>query len=83
MLETPLYPTLSRVIRVTPGPDDKPAQGFSWDDYEDVAQGGAQGTLESSVSGDGEDEGSWGVVKSRKRTSASYPPSLLHSPFGF
>jgi hypothetical protein len=43
---------LSRVMRVQPLPDEKPAPGFSWRDYEDV-------------DADGEDDG-WGVVKSKR-----------------
>ncbi|KAJ3489453.1 hypothetical protein NLJ89_g11529 [Agrocybe chaxingu] len=35
MLETPDYPTLARVMRVQPLPNEKPASGFSWADYED------------------------------------------------
>jgi len=64
MLETPDYPTLARVMRVQPRPDEKPASGFSWGDYEDVQ------ATESTGGGndaDGEDEG-WGVVR-RKRSS--------------
>jgi hypothetical protein len=56
MLETPDHPTLSRVMRVQPRPDEKPADGFSWGDYEDVREAGAEA--------DADDEG-WGVVKSK------------------
>ncbi|EDR02904.1 uncharacterized protein LACBIDRAFT_332132 [Laccaria bicolor S238N-H82] len=52
MLETPDHPTLSRVMRVQPRPDEKPVDGFSWGDYEDVREA------------DADDEG-WGVVKSK------------------
>lgn len=65
MLETPDYPTLSRVMRVQPMPDERPASGFSWGDYEDVR------VTESAGGGndaDGEDDG-WGVVKGKGRTS--------------
>lgn len=48
----PEHPTLSRVMRVQPLPNEKPAPGFSWRDYEDV-------------DADGEDDG-WGVVKSKR-----------------
>ncbi|KAH6910504.1 hypothetical protein BKA70DRAFT_1100620 [Coprinopsis sp. MPI-PUGE-AT-0042] len=60
LLETPDVPTLSRVMRIKPGPDEKPASGYSWADYEDVrvTDGGENDA-------DGEDDG-WGVVKSRK-----------------
>ncbi|KAJ3801677.1 hypothetical protein GGU11DRAFT_768476 [Lentinula aff. detonsa] len=62
MLATSDYPSYSRVMRVQPG--DKPAAGFSWGDYEDVA-GGDNPTGEpdaDSAEADGEDDG-WGVVK--------------------
>jgi len=36
MLETPDYPSIGRVMRARPHPDEKPASGFSWGDYEDV-----------------------------------------------
>lgn len=54
MLADHNQPMLSRVMRVQPLPDEKPAPGFSWRDYEDV-------------DADGEDDG-WGVVKSSKRS---------------
>ena len=57
MLETPDHPTLSRVMRVQPRPDEKPVDGFSWGDYEDVREAG--------VEADADDEG-WGVVKSKR-----------------
>ncbi|EAU89915.1 hypothetical protein CC1G_08397 [Coprinopsis cinerea okayama7 len=73
LLDTPDVPTLSRVMRITPGPDEKPASGFSWGDYEDVrvTDGGENDA-------DGEDDG-WGVVKSKKsrstrQASSSSPP---------
>ncbi|TRM56887.1 hypothetical protein BD626DRAFT_512761 [Schizophyllum amplum] len=66
MLETPENPTLARVMRVTPRPDEKPASGFSWADYEDVqVEGGGNDA-------DGEDDG-WGVVKSRSRSKVDRP----------
>ncbi|TFK24052.1 hypothetical protein FA15DRAFT_619886 [Coprinopsis marcescibilis] len=60
LLDEPDVPTLSRVMRIKPGPDEKPASGFSWADYEDVrvTDGGENDA-------DGEDDG-WGVVQSRK-----------------
>ncbi|KAI3615526.1 hypothetical protein WG66_011825 [Moniliophthora roreri] len=71
MLETPDYPTLSRVMRIQPQPGEKPAKGFSWGDYEDVIE---QGTSKSGgydgggETGEGEDDDEgWGVVKSRGR----------------
>jgi hypothetical protein len=63
MLETPDYPTVSRVMRVQPLPDEKPASGFSWADYEDVHAGENVG---GGNEADGEDDG-WGVVKSKSR----------------
>ncbi|KAJ8521849.1 hypothetical protein ONZ45_g1486 [Pleurotus djamor] len=57
MTETPDYPTVARVMRVQPRPDEKPASGFSWGDYEDVD---ASGPGENDA--DGEDDG-WGVVR--------------------
>lgn len=63
MLETPDYPSLSRVMRIQPQPDEKPASGFSWGDYEDV-----DATKKATEGTDGEDDG-WGVVKSKSRAS--------------
>lgn len=60
MLETSDYPTVSRVMRVQPTQNEKPAPGFSWADYEDVHV--------AADDADGEDDGGWGVVKSRTRT---------------
>ncbi|KAF9465523.1 hypothetical protein BDZ94DRAFT_349434 [Collybia nuda] len=76
MLETPDYPTLSRVMRVQPMPDEKPASGFSWGDYEDVQVGESAG---GGNDADGEDDG-WGVVKGKgrpkiDRAAASQPQS--------
>ncbi|KAF9444086.1 hypothetical protein P691DRAFT_807902, partial [Macrolepiota fuliginosa MF-IS2] len=51
----PEHPTLSRVMRIQPLPNEKPAPGFSWGDYEDVHDA------------DGEDDG-WGVVKTKRQT---------------
>ncbi|KAF9473376.1 hypothetical protein BDN70DRAFT_885917 [Pholiota conissans] len=63
MLTTPDYPTLARVVRVKPRPDEKPADGFTWGDYEDVRTGDdADG---EGGAGEDDDEG-WGVVTSRK-----------------
>jgi len=77
MLETPDYPTLARVIRVQPLPDEKPASGFSWGDYEDVRVTTDGGENDA----DGEDDG-WGVVKTKRqrvdRTSASTLTSSSH-----
>ncbi|PSR76298.1 hypothetical protein PHLCEN_2v8530 [Hermanssonia centrifuga] len=72
MLETPDVPTLARVMRVQPKPDEKPAVGFSWGDYEDVDE--ARGTADDA---DGEDdEGGWVVKSSSKgRPKATSTPS--------
>lgn len=64
MLETPDYPSVARVMRIRPGPGDQPAAGFSWGDYEDVDD--SQKTADDA---DGEDDGGWGVVKSKGRSS--------------
>ncbi|KAH0836393.1 hypothetical protein J3R83DRAFT_7973 [Lanmaoa asiatica] len=63
MLEQPDFPTVARVMRVQPRADETPVPGFSWEDYGDV--------VEDSLlvhDADQEDEGEWGVVKSRNRT---------------
>lgn len=92
MLETPGYPSISRVMRVRPRPDEKPASGFSWADYEDVHAGEASsGAVAADVRGsagddaDGEEEGDddndgWGVVKSRRRPSELYSSNALPGP---
>lgn len=61
MLEEPDQPPVEEVPRVQPTPGEKPVPGFSWADYEDV-----QAAAEDA---DGEDDGGWGVVKSRSRNS--------------
>ncbi|KAG1817271.1 uncharacterized protein BJ212DRAFT_1270875 [Suillus subaureus] len=75
MLERPDYPGLARVMRVQPRPDEAPAPGFSWKDYEDVDD--SSGTLNDA---DGEGDGEWGIVKGKGRTKVSRPsttPSQL------
>jgi hypothetical protein len=62
MLEVPDQPSVARVLRVQPSPGEKPAPGFSWADYENVQTAAAEDA-------DGEDDGGWGVVKSRNRSS--------------
>ncbi len=64
MLEEPDYPELARVMRIKPKAGEQPATGFSWADYEDVDD--TRGTADDA---DGEDDGGWGVVKSRGRPS--------------
>lgn len=68
MLETPSYPAISRVIRIRPGPDEKPVEGFSWGDYEDVNESDLKDSWQESAEGSADD--GWGVVKSRSRTSS-------------
>jgi hypothetical protein len=46
-----------RVAPVRPLPGEQPAKGFSWDDYEGVH-------VDDDASG--EEEGGWGVVRSRR-----------------
>jgi hypothetical protein len=70
MLENPDYPTVSRVMRVRPLPNEKPASGFSWGDYEDVHAGEHAG---GGNEADGEDDG-WGVVKGRSRSRMNITP---------
>ncbi|KAI0046517.1 hypothetical protein FA95DRAFT_1573076 [Auriscalpium vulgare] len=48
-------PSAPQVIRIQPG--EKPAKGFTWEDYEGVQVG---------EDADGEDDGGWGVVKSKR-----------------
>jgi hypothetical protein len=50
---------------VRPPPGEKPAKGFSWEDYEGVH------VDEDDASG--EDDGGWGVVRSRR---SQFPPFL-------
>ena len=75
MLEQPDVPTLARVMRVQPRADETPVPGFSWDDYGDV--------VEESVlidDADQEDEGEWGIIKSRHRIRNSLIPYSLAHP---
>ncbi|KZT07497.1 uncharacterized protein LAESUDRAFT_742921 [Laetiporus sulphureus 93-53] len=75
MLETPDYPTLSRVMRIQPGPNDKPAAGFSWGDYEDVDH--PRGTADDA---DREDDGGWGVVKGRGHSKTQKSATVPAAP---
>ncbi|KIM88394.1 hypothetical protein PILCRDRAFT_814293 [Piloderma croceum F 1598] len=71
MLETPDYPAISRVMRVQPRPDEKPASGFSWGDYEDVGvdrEAAGDNENDGDGEGEGEDNDGWGVVKGRGRS---------------
>ena len=83
MEEEPLQPPIARVLRVTPGPNEKPAKGFSWGDYEDVHVPGSSSLHqpyvdgETSADADGDDDG-WIVKNSRRRTS-TYSHSMSPS----
>ncbi|KAF7982495.1 hypothetical protein HWV62_28082 [Athelia sp. TMB] len=88
MIETPNYPAISRVMRVQPRADEKPASGFSWGDYEDVAVASTSNApvassaptaaVDESAEGEGEtdENDGWGVVKGRGRPK---PASQLSS----
>lgn len=65
LLETPDVPSVARVMRVKPRPDERPAQGFSWADYEDVDDPSRM----TADDADGEDEGGWIVKSNPRRTS--------------
>ncbi|KAF5361868.1 hypothetical protein D9756_002847 [Leucocoprinus leucothites] len=53
-------PTLARVMRVKPLPNEKPPPGFSWRDYDNVH-------VPDGTDADGEDDdGEWGVVMSKR-----------------
>jgi len=74
MLEVPDQPSVARVLRVQPSPGEQPAPGFSWADYENVQVAAAEDA-------DGEDDGGWGVVKSRSKNSTfcvSNPNHLIN-----
>ncbi|THH03277.1 hypothetical protein EW145_g6383, partial [Phellinidium pouzarii] len=73
MEDEPLQPTLARVIRVKPAPNEKPAKGFSWGDYEDYAQ------AEDGTSADGDADDVWEEVKSKRRTKPDIASSALAS----
>lgn len=72
MLQAPGAPTLSRVMRVQPRPDERPAAGFSWGDYEDVDE-----SRVTADDADGEDEGGWVTKSSRKQTRTFRIPLFL------
>jgi hypothetical protein len=48
-----------RVVPVRPLPGEQPAKGFSWEDYEGVQ-------VDEEEDASGEEEGGWGVVRSRR-----------------
>ncbi|EJU03495.1 hypothetical protein DACRYDRAFT_105656 [Dacryopinax primogenitus] len=66
MLETPAQ-SVSRVMRVKPSAEERPAAGFSWADYEDVEDSAGGAGAEEA-----DDEGEWGIVKSRNRRATSH-----------
>lgn len=66
MLERSDFPGLARVMRVQPRPDEAPAPGFSWKDYEDVDVDDSSGALNDA---DEEGDGKWGIVKGKGRAS--------------
>ncbi|KIJ12047.1 hypothetical protein PAXINDRAFT_56425, partial [Paxillus involutus ATCC 200175] len=70
------FPTLARVMRVQPRADEKPAPGFTWDDYGDVTEFGT-GHFEDE---DDDDEGGWGVVKGKSRAGNSRSTSAVDKP---
>ncbi|KAF8838423.1 hypothetical protein BDN67DRAFT_1070729 [Paxillus ammoniavirescens] len=78
MLAQSDFPTLARVMRVQPRADEKPAPGFTWDDYGDVAEFGG-GHFEDA---DEEDEGGWGVVQGKSRAGKSKSTSAVDKPAG-
>ncbi|EIW78882.1 hypothetical protein CONPUDRAFT_166760 [Coniophora puteana RWD-64-598 SS2] len=79
MLEQSDYPTIARVMKIKPGPGEQPPAGFSWQDYEDVEPISNTGTAQTD--GDaGDDEGEWGVVKSKSRTKPSREASTSSAP---
>jgi hypothetical protein len=53
-----------RVVPVRPLPGEQPAKGFSWEDYEGVQ-------VDEEEDASGEEEGGWGVVRSRRSQSIS------------
>ena len=67
MEEEPLYPGIARVMRVTPGPNERPAAGFSWGDYEDVVPRRAHGSTDDGTSADGDEDDGWEDVKTKRR----------------
>ncbi|GJE90302.1 hypothetical protein PsYK624_064310 [Phanerochaete sordida] len=77
MLETPDVPAPARVLRVQPRPDEQPAAGFSWADYEDVDNSGL-----TADDADGEDESGWIVQSSRGggRTRPKAPHATQSAP---
>ncbi|TCD65833.1 hypothetical protein EIP91_002138 [Steccherinum ochraceum] len=74
MLETPDYPTVARVMRVQPRPDERPAAGFSWADYEDVDES------RTADDADGEDEGGWVTKTSKSRSKPNRTASSSSDP---
>jgi len=72
----PEQPPLARVIRVHPLPNEKPPQGFTWGDYDNV-----QISDRREDDADGKESGEWGVVenkRARKLLQPHYHLSLRH-----
>ncbi|KAI0333939.1 hypothetical protein GY45DRAFT_1319197 [Cubamyces sp. BRFM 1775] len=74
LLEKPDYPQVARVMRIQPRPDERPAAGFSWADYEDVDD-----SRVTADDADGSDDGGWGVVRSRRSSALSRIPRTPHA----
>ncbi|KAI0741281.1 hypothetical protein C8Q80DRAFT_1193465 [Daedaleopsis nitida] len=70
LLEEPDYPQLSRVMRIKPRPDEQPALGFSWADYEDVDSRGPANDA------DGEDDEANPTPSQSTSTVQSAPETL-------
>jgi hypothetical protein len=77
MLEESDFPSVSRVMRVTPNPDEKPAKGFTWGDYEDVNDSNASAA--GGTDADREDDG-WGVVRRGKPKTDRVPSQQPQGP---
>ncbi|KAI0369822.1 hypothetical protein BV20DRAFT_967507 [Pilatotrama ljubarskyi] len=79
LLEEPDYPQVARVMRIQPRADERPAAGFSWGDYEDVDD-----TRAAADDADGEEDGGWGVVRTRrsrpKQPASDHTPTPLKAP---
>jgi len=55
----PPSPPPARVLKIVPGPNDRPAPGFNWGDYEDA-------DISTHDADEDEDDEGWGVVRSRR-----------------
>jgi hypothetical protein len=59
-----LQDALAPIVPIRPPPGEKPAKGFSWEDYEGVH-------VDEDASG--EEDGGWGVVRSRRSEFLLFP----------